>query len=97
MLTASTSHRGPIAHRLANLPGVNVVQDGDDGLNAVFHVDDFDAVAEIMKPRRRRRLTPDQRLERADRLAKYQFSSATRDAGGKGRRVPSQDHVSRAV
>jgi len=44
-LAASTTHRGPIAGRLAALPCVRVVQDGDDGVNVVFNVADFDQVA----------------------------------------------------
>jgi hypothetical protein len=41
---------------LAEIPGVRVTQDGDDGINVAFHVDNFDQVAELMKPRRRRKL-----------------------------------------
>jgi hypothetical protein len=87
-LAVSTNHRARIANRLAALPGVRIVQDGDDGINAIFHVDDFDEVAAIMKPRRRRRLTPGQRTEREERLRKYQFAPATHDAGGERRRDP---------
>ncbi len=88
-LGASTSFRGPVAKRLAALPCVRVVQDGDDGINVVFHIDDFEAVAEVMKPRRRRRLTPDQRAERVERLRKYQFGPASQSGGGDRRRDPS--------
>lgn len=55
MLAASTDTRGPIAKRLVRLACTAVVQDGDDGVNASFHVDDFDQIAEIIKPRKRRR------------------------------------------
>jgi hypothetical protein len=81
-LVASTDHRGPIANQLAALECGRVIQDGNDGVNVKFHVDDFDHVAAIMKPRRRRRLTPSQRLERAERLRDYRFRPATHDADG---------------
>ena len=64
MLGASTNSRGPIANRLAAPPCVRVVQEGDDGVNVVFDVGDFDQVAAVMRPRRRRKLTPEQRTER---------------------------------
>jgi hypothetical protein len=86
LLSASTNRRGPVANRLVALPCVRVIQEGDDGFNVVFHVSDFDEVAAVMKPRRRRRLTPDQRAERVERLRKYQFTPATHDAGGERRR-----------
>ena len=46
-LGASTDRRGATARRLAALPCVRIVQDGDDGVNVVFHVDDFDNIAAI--------------------------------------------------
>ena len=70
-LAASTNHRGPIATQLAALPCTTVLQDGDDGINAAFHLGDFDQVAAVMKPKARRQLTPDQRAERTERLRKY--------------------------
>lgn len=57
-LGASTDHRGPIANRLTALPFVRIVQNGDDGINVVFRVDDFDQIAELMRPKRRRKLPP---------------------------------------
>ena len=52
------------------MPGVIVHQDGTDGVNVVSHVDMFDAIAEIMQPRRRRtvNLTPEQREAIGKRL-----------------------------
>lgn len=63
MLGASTNRRGSISKALAMVPCVRVVQDGDDGLNAIFSVEDFDTVAAVMKPRRRRRLSPEHRAK----------------------------------
>jgi hypothetical protein len=89
-LGASTDHRGPVAGRLAALPSVRLVQDGDDGINVVFHVHDFDTVAEVMKPKRRRWLTADQREEQVERLRNYQFRHAAHDAGNERRSDASQ-------
>jgi hypothetical protein len=82
-LGASTDRRGPIAKQLAALECVRVGQDGDDGINAVFHVDDFDQVAAVMKPKRRRRLPPDQQAEQVVRLRPYRFTRATHDTGSR--------------
>jgi hypothetical protein len=88
-LAASTFLRGPVAGRLAALPCVCLVRDGDDGINVVFHVDDFDTVAAIMKPKRRRRLTAEQRVEQVERLRNYQFRPAAHDARKQRRRDPA--------
>ena len=76
VLAASTNTRGGIARKLAALDCTTVVQDGSDGINATFHVRDFERVAELMKPKRRRRLTVEQRRAAAERLAKYAFKPA---------------------
>jgi hypothetical protein len=76
LLAASTNHRGPVANRLASLPCSALVQDGDDGVNVVFHVDDFAAVARVMKPKRRRALSPEKRAQQVERLREYQFKRA---------------------
>jgi hypothetical protein len=75
-LGASTRCRGAIAGRLVALSCVRVAQDGTDGINLVFHVDDFPTVAAILKPRRRRKLTARQVAERTERLRKYRFPAA---------------------
>lgn len=58
-LAACTNRRGPIARKLLALPCVTPWQDGDDGVNARFHVADFAAVAAVMKPKRKRKLSPE--------------------------------------
>jgi hypothetical protein len=73
------------------------VQDGDDGVNVVFHVDHFDEVAAIMKPRRRRRLTPSQRAKRVERLSAFRFRPATQNPGGERRRDAVDAADSQAV
>lgn len=46
---------GPTRRRLAELPGCRPCTDGSDGATFLFHVDHFEAVAEVVQPRRRRR------------------------------------------
>jgi hypothetical protein len=60
-LGVATNNRGATARALVSLPGVEVLQDGDDGLNAAFPLEAFDQVAAILNPRRRRRLSPEHR------------------------------------
>ncbi len=82
-LTACTTSAGSVAKRLKVLPFTSVAQDGTDGANVLFDVEHFDAVARIMKPRRRRRLSPEARRAAGERLAKYRFRHAveTPDSG----------------
>jgi hypothetical protein len=89
-LGASTNRRGPTARRLVALPRVCLVQDGDDSVNVVFDASDFDRVAAIMKPRRKRVLTPEQKAERVARLSKYQFSAASQSGSEARLRHSSQ-------
>jgi hypothetical protein len=87
-LAASTNFARRVASQLRALPCVRVVQDGTDGINVVFHVNDFERVAALLNPRNRRRLTESERLERAERLRLYQFKPATHDADGERKRDP---------
>jgi len=75
-LGASTDRCGKTANQLKRLACTTVTQDGSDGVNVIFEVTDFEKVAEIMKPRRRRRQTPEQRQASIERLAKYRFTPA---------------------
>ena len=70
-LVACTNHLGPVANLLKALPFARMVQDGDDGSNVVFDVDHFEEVARIMKPRKRRRLSPEEKAIRTKRLQEY--------------------------
>jgi hypothetical protein len=51
-------------------------QDGSDGITIVFDVADFSEVAKVMKPRRRRQMSEEQKRMTTERLAKYAFPSA---------------------
>ena len=97
LLAASTDHRGPVANRLVNLPCVRVLQDGDDGVNVVFHVDDLVEVAKVMSARRRRKLSPEKRNEQTERLRKYRFGGAAHDARKGLGRDPAQRGGSQPV
>jgi len=77
-LAASTNNSGPTARKLKALAFVTVVQDGDDGITVTFPVERFPEVAKLMKPRRRRRLSPEAGRAAAGRLAEYRFRAAVR-------------------
>jgi hypothetical protein len=61
---------------LAKLPGVTVLQEGDDGFNLVFGPKLLPKVAKIVRPKRRRQLSAVQRDICRERLAKHQFKPA---------------------
>ena len=80
LLAWSSDRRGPIAKKVREVLGVNVHQDGDDGINATFDVSLFEQVAEIVQPKRKppkRVLTPEHKAK----LAKHWFKSRSNDAG----------------
>ena len=61
-LAASVDGYPKVAGRLRRLPCCRVHQDGDDGeLTVVFDAAHFPKVARILRPRRRRRVSPEQR------------------------------------
>jgi hypothetical protein len=80
MLAAATNGRGAIVKKLLAVPGAKMWQDGDDGVNVLFPVERFDDVAKLMRPRRRRRLSPEQRAKAVERLAKYAFPPARQNS-----------------
>jgi hypothetical protein len=61
LLGVATNGRGPIVKQLAALPGVRITQDGSDGVNAVFSPDQFAAVAAIVRPKWKRKLSDRQK------------------------------------
>jgi hypothetical protein len=79
-LAAVTDWAGPTACKLAALDFAMVHQDGSDGVTVLFPVERFSEVAELMRPRRRRQMTEEQRLAAAERLAKYAFTPARQSA-----------------
>jgi hypothetical protein len=91
----STDKRGQVARKICQLPFVTVRQDGDDGVNATFPLDRFADVAQIMRPRRRRRLSPEQRGRAAAVLAKYHFPAARQAPRNGLERAPTGQDGSR--
>jgi hypothetical protein len=72
MLVASTAKPGRVARALIQLDCTKLWRDGDDGVDVLFDVDDFEPVAEQMKPRRRRRLSPERRAKLVAAGKRYQ-------------------------
>jgi len=92
LLAACTNGRGPTARKLLALPFLehDRTQDGSDGVNVVFHVQHFATVAEIMRPKQRRRLSPEARARLAAAGAATRFmpgKHGTRAAGDELERV----------
>jgi hypothetical protein len=69
----ATNKNGNIARQLAALPFTTVAQNGTDGMNLTFKNEDFSKIAEIVKPKKKRRLTPEQRKASIERIAKHRF------------------------
>ena len=74
-LAASVDGHPRIAARLKRLDCCRIHQDGDDGeLTVLFDVADFDKLAKVMRPHRKRQWTEEQKLQAGERLAKYQYT-----------------------
>ena len=76
-LAASTDHSGKIANELRALAKVSIEQDGSDGVTVSFDVNDFEAVAEIMKPKRQRRLSEESRAALIESGKDHRFGKST--------------------
>ena len=61
ILAVEVEGRGPLRKKLRSLPGLRLKQDGDNVQASTFHDDDFDSVAALVKPRRRRQMSDVQR------------------------------------
>ena len=79
-MAAVTDRAGPTARKLAALDFATVHQDGSDGMTVLFPVERFPEVATLMHPKRRRRMTEEQRQAATERLAKYAFTAARQNA-----------------
>ncbi len=69
-LAAEVDRHPGVARRLGAIPSVTLHQDGDREKTFVFDVTLFDRVAEVVRPRKRRRLSEGQRRAAAERLAR---------------------------
>jgi len=79
-----------MTNKLTRLPFTTVVQDGDDGGNVLFDATHFDKIAQLMKARKRRRLSEEQRRAAGERLRPWQFRPA-RQGTKSGRESPSRE------
>lgn len=61
--------------RLAGLACCRIHQEGDREITALFDVADFARVAAALRPRRRRRLSAEQRAASVERLVAFRFRS----------------------
>ena len=82
MLGFASDSRGPLVKKLVRSGLVTATQDGDDGTNVIFHVDDFGAVATIVKPKRRRRLDSETRTELIESGKRFRFSHGAQHRHG---------------
>jgi hypothetical protein len=69
-LAAEVLHHPGAAKKLRALPGVTVFTEGDDGVTFRFPAALFDQVAGVLRPRKRRRQSDEQRRASAERLAR---------------------------
>jgi len=67
-LAVEVDGRPGLAKKLAAIPGVELGQDGDGEKTFLFDLGLFDAVAGVVRPHRRRRLSAGQRAELAGRM-----------------------------
>jgi hypothetical protein len=58
------------------VPSARLEQLGDDGANVSFDVSDFRAIAEVMRPKRRRQLSPEQKARLASMGHRFQKKDA---------------------
>ena len=70
-----------LANKIAKLPGITVHQEGEDERTLLFDVSLFEKIARIVKLKRRRRLTEEQRREKAARLAAVRSTVTDKKAG----------------
>lgn len=75
-LAVMIDHHVITANKVAKIPGVEIIQDGEDEMTFRFPIALFDKVAELVKPHRKPQLTEEQRREAMERLREFQFRPA---------------------
>ena len=80
-LAAVTNKAGPIARKLAALPGAKLWQDGSDGATVLFDLAQFPQVAKLMHPCQRRAGSKKLRAHLAVVGAKTRFQHGVRSSG----------------
>jgi hypothetical protein len=81
LLAVEVDGRPYIAGRLRSIDGVQLYQDGDHEKTFVFPLEQFEQVAAVVRPRRHKRLTQEQRAASAARLAPFQFAAGHQPVG----------------
>ena len=76
-LAVEVDGRPGLVKKLAAIPGVELWQDGDGETTFRFDVARFEAVAAVVRPRKRRRLPEGQRRACARRLARARSPAPT--------------------
>jgi hypothetical protein len=74
VLAVEIDFRPNLAKRLAAIPGVRLHQCGDREKTFLFPVDLFDKVAELVRPKRKRRWNEEDRKAQAERFARTKGS-----------------------
>lgn len=62
-LRVDINHRRKLAGMVGRLEGLELVQDGDNERTFRFHINQFEAVAELVKPHRRPKVTEERRRQ----------------------------------
>lgn len=75
-LAAMIDYRPGVARQVAVIPGVRLEQGGDREFTFSFDAELFPQIAEIVQPRRRRRLSAEQRAACSAQLAPHRFRSS---------------------
>src|SRR5262249_6063816 len=73
LLTACTRSKLATGRILKAVAGARVAQDGSDGQNVVFDVASLDTVAAILRLRRRKRMTAEQKAALAEASAAWRL------------------------
>ena len=82
-----------IGRKLLTIPGTEVKQDGDDGMTVVFECADIQKILRIMRPKKVRKLSPEQKAAAIERLAQYrQAQNAETTQGTHGTALDDQTH-----
>jgi hypothetical protein len=84
-LSLELNHHNLLAKRIAPIPGVTCSQDGDQEKTFVFDVSLFEQVSAIVKPRRQRTMTREQRQRAIQRLSSTMTPEQRREHLAKAR------------
>jgi hypothetical protein len=74
---AGFTHRKGVIPRLCAIEGVRVYQRGDSEARILFDPSRLDAVADVLKARKRVRLSPEDRQRRSERMKSLRKTIAT--------------------